>query len=97
MSSFAPRLVRSICRLSLVLQWSGQTLPDDAVATSIKQHSHFESLQNVVTHTMVCVQILDVGEHCAMIRHLALTHFHFQYILRRIVRVQKEQSRFKLL
>ena len=46
---------------------------------------------------MVRVQILDVGEQCAMIRHLALTHSPFQYILRRIVRVQKEQSRFKLL
>ena len=48
--------------------------PDDALATSIIQHGHLHSLQDIVAHTVVRIQILQIGQEHAVICRLLITN-----------------------
>ena len=71
--------------------------PDDALATSIVQHGHFHSFQDVVTHSVVCIQILQVGQEHAMIGRLLITNSSKCHFLRFIMCEQEEENIVELL
>ena len=66
--------------------------PDDALATSIIQHGHLHSLQDIVAHTVVRIQILQIGQEHAVICRLLITNALGGNVLCFIVCEQEEES-----
>ena len=66
--------------------------PDDALATSIIQHGHLHSLQDIVAHTVVRIQILQIGQEHAVICRLLITNALGGNVLCFIMREQEEES-----
>ena len=66
--------------------------PDDALATSIIQHGHLHSLQDIVAHTVVRIQVLQIGQEHAVICRLLITNALGGNVLCFIVCEQEEES-----
>ena len=70
--------------------------PDDALATSIIQHGHLHSLQDIVAHSVVGIQVLQIGQEHAVICRLLITNALKCNVLCFIMREQEEENIIEL-